>query len=275
MLKNFNLFKKSFSSGIKWTPKIPKHKILLDTGSYKNLHPIWDLKSAEEIEEEHVQPKDWSDNLAYDLMRINKWGFDLYGGDTTYSKKEWVYLRRCLFIETFSGVFGMVGGMMRHLASIRWLRPDGGWIHHLLEEADNGRCHLQVFFKIRQPSYTTRLFILWCQWVFLFNYTLMYLFSSKMAHRFVGYLNEEAIKNYTKIIKEIDSGDLPYFQKQPVSKAAIKYWALPKDATFRDVLLCIRADKVFHREFNHHFADIPKDTPVEGHTFVSKLDQGK
>jgi hypothetical protein len=31
----------------------------------------------------------------------------------------------------------MVGGMARHLKSLRILERDKGWIHHLLEEADN------------------------------------------------------------------------------------------------------------------------------------------
>jgi hypothetical protein len=31
---------------------------------------------------------------------------------------------------------------------------------------------------------------------------------------------------------------------------------MPPDATFRDMILAIRADEACHRETNHHFADI-------------------
>jgi hypothetical protein len=48
---------------------------------------------------------------------------------------KWV--QRCLILETVAGVPGMVGGMARHLKSLRSLHRDKGWIHHLLEEADN------------------------------------------------------------------------------------------------------------------------------------------
>lgn len=47
------------------------------------------------------------------------------------------YINRCIMLETVAGIPGMVGGMLRHLRSIRLLQRDGGWIHHLLEEAEN------------------------------------------------------------------------------------------------------------------------------------------
>jgi len=43
---------------------------------------------------------------------------------------KWV--QRCLILETVAGVPGMVGGMARHLRSLRALERDRGWIHHLL-----------------------------------------------------------------------------------------------------------------------------------------------
>ena len=55
------------------------------------------------------------------------------------------YLTRAIFLETIAAVPGMVAGMHRHMRSLRTLRPDGGWIHHLLEEAENERMHLLTF----------------------------------------------------------------------------------------------------------------------------------
>jgi len=43
---------------------------------------------------------------------------------------KWV--QRCLILETVAGVPGMVGGMARHLRSLRALERDRGEIHHLL-----------------------------------------------------------------------------------------------------------------------------------------------
>ena len=33
----------------------------------------------------------------------------------------------------------MVGGMLRHMRSLRSMNRDYGWIHTLLEEAENGK----------------------------------------------------------------------------------------------------------------------------------------
>ena len=40
-------------------------------------------------------------------------------------------------------------------------------------------------------------------------YFFMYLLSPKFAHRFVGYLEEEAVHTYTKAIESYDAGRLP------------------------------------------------------------------
>jgi hypothetical protein len=36
----------------------------------------------------------------------------------------------------------MAGAMVRHLQSLRLMKRDHGWIHTLLEEAENERMHL-------------------------------------------------------------------------------------------------------------------------------------
>ena len=37
---------------------------------------------------------------------------------------------------------------------------------------------------------------------------------------------------------------------------AIDYYHMPQDATFRDMILNIRADEACHRDLNHHFAEL-------------------
>lgn len=50
-----------------------------------------------------------------------------------------------LALETVAAVPGMVAGMLRHLTSLRKMTHDGGWIHHLLHEAENERMHLMIW----------------------------------------------------------------------------------------------------------------------------------
>jgi len=254
---------KSFSE--KWKPNMPEHKVIINKDDYRFPHSVWDLKDAEKVIISHFEPKTYRDKLAYYTMKILRMTFDKISGYKPGKMNETLYIRRCIFLETFAGVPGFIAGMLRHLNSLRSLRQDGGWIHHLLEEAENERMHLFTFLQIRQPGVIMRGIILASQFFFITGYGFIYLLSPTTAHRFVGYLEEEAVKTYTQIIKDLDEGKLPLWEELPAPQEAIKYWGLSYDAKFRDVIVSIRADEVSHREFNHHFADIPKDMPIAGH----------
>ena len=266
MQRNTKLIKnvsKSFSN--RWKPIMPEHKFIIDQKSYRFPHPIWNLKDAENVEITHFKPKTIRDRIAFYTMKLLRMSFDKLTGYKPGKMNESLYLKRCIFLETLAGVPGFIGGMMRHLGSLRSLRQDGGWIHHLLEEAENERMHLLTFLKIRQPGFLMRILIMTSQFFFITGYSFIYLISPTTAHRFVGYLEEEAVKTYTQIIKDLDDGKLHIWANIPAPPEAIRYWGLAYDAKFRDVIISIRADEVSHREFNHHFANIPKDSPIEGH----------
>jgi hypothetical protein len=83
---------------------------------------------------------------------------------------------------------------------------DHGWIHHLLEEAENERMHLFFFTEQRKPGFAFR-FLITATQLFLANVNFtMYLISPRFCHRFVGYLEEQAVHTYTEFIKQIDRG---------------------------------------------------------------------
>lgn len=65
---------------------------------------------------------------------------ELKAGGYLLSENEW--LNRILFLETTAAVPGMVAATIRHLQSLRLMKRDSGWIHTLLEEAENERMHL-------------------------------------------------------------------------------------------------------------------------------------
>lgn len=70
--------------------------------------------------------------------------------DKNVSERTWI--NRLLFLETVAGVPGFVGAMIRHLRSLRQMKRDQGWIHTLLEEAENERVHLITFLNVKEPS---------------------------------------------------------------------------------------------------------------------------
>jgi ubiquinol oxidase len=89
------------------------------------------------------------------------------------TENEW--LLRIVFLETVAGVPGMVGGMVRHLKSLRKLEKEGRWIETLLEEAENERMHLMTFMQIKKPGFFTRLGIVGAQGIFCNAFFFAYL----------------------------------------------------------------------------------------------------
>merc|ERR1719414_1832853 len=111
-------------------------------------------------------------------------------------------LIRCIFLETVAGVPGFAAAMIRHLDSLRRMERDHGWIHTLLEEAENERMHLMTFLQLRRPGPFFRGSVAFSQGVFTLGFSLAYLVSTTFCHRFVGYLEEQAVVTYTHILQE-------------------------------------------------------------------------
>jgi len=211
--------------------------------------------SGEERLEEplvHHAPAGFSDRFALGFTKLLR-----FCADTFFAKR---YGHRAIVLETVAAVPGMVGAMFTHLSCLRRMRDDEGWIRTLMEEAENERMHLMTFIEIAQPTLFERLVILLAQWVFLVLYSLLYLISSRTAHRVVGYFEEEAVISYTLYLKEIDEGRSP---NVPAPAIAIHYWKMPADATLRDVVLLVRADEAHHRDVNHGFASKIAGLPLD------------
>ena len=87
----------------------------------------------------HRETKNWSDWVALSTVRLLRWGTDLATGyrapqkgkeaetSKRFAMTERKWLIRFIFLETVAGVPGMVGGMLRHLRSLRRMKRDNGW----------------------------------------------------------------------------------------------------------------------------------------------------
>ncbi|WP_133128952.1 alternative oxidase [Legionella nagasakiensis] len=192
----------------------------------------------------HKPAKTLSDKIAFALVK-----FFRFFADTFFQKR---YGNRAIVLETVAAVPGMVGAALLHLRCLRKIKNDEGWIKTLLDEADNERMHLITFMYIARPNWFERFIIFIAQAIFVVLYFLMYVLSSKTAHRFVGYLEEEAVVSYTHYLQELDEGRI---KNCPAPDVAKNYWGLASDARLRDVLLAVRDDEVEHRDVNHQLAD--------------------
>jgi len=192
----------------------------------------------------HREPANVSDWVAYQTVKAMRIPTDIF-----FRTK---YIHRVVALETVAAVPGMVAGMLRHLRSLRRCSHDGGWISHLLHEAENERMHLLTWMKVSQPTLFERALVTAVQGVFFNVFFALYMVSDKTAHRVVGYLEEQAVISYTHMLEEIDAGVL---ENGPAPKIAIDYWNLEESATVRDVCLAIRLDENVHMLTNHHLSD--------------------
>ncbi|KAJ6262606.1 hypothetical protein Dda_3417 [Drechslerella dactyloides] len=238
-------------------------------------HPVYTEKQMMDIEIAHREAKSFSDKVAINAVRLLRSTFDFAtgykhdpkvasgekraGDATQFAMTEKKWMIRFIFLESIAGVPGFVAGVLRHLKSIRTLKRDNGWIETLLEEGYNERMHLLTFLKMHQPGLFMRLMIIGAQGVFYNAFFLSYLLSPRTCHRFVGYLEEEAVITYTRAIADIDAGKLPGFENMAAPNIAIQYWKMNPDAKIRDLLLYIRADEAKHREVNHTLANLDAD----------------
>lgn len=103
---------------------------------------------------------------------------------------------------------------------------------------------------------------------FLFvQFMLSYIIKPKFSHRFVGYIEEEAIQTYTRMLERIatDGSELAHWRTTKAKPECAAYYQLPEDATLKDIVACIRADEICHGIINHHLAsadphiELPED----------------
>jgi hypothetical protein len=227
-------------------------------------HAVYDLDKISTMEQTHHPIVKMHERVAFLAVKALRTGFDVLSGyrgpGGAMTEKDW--LNRCLFLESVAGVPGMVGGMLRHLRSLRLLKRDYGWIHTLLEEAENERMHLLIFMNIKQPGYFFRALVVGAQGVFFNGFFLTYLVSPKTCHRFVGYLEEEAVKTYTCLLQDIEDGHLDAWKEKKAPLIAQTYYKLPEDASVYDMVKCVRADECNHRDVNHAFANLDQKKGV-------------
>ncbi len=196
-------------------------------------------KDEEGLDHVMVPPTVRHLRLAYYSVMFLRKSFDIASGYTIGKNfsglDERSVLTRCLFLETVAGrrncqvgrterarqcawqhcsynmlrscptpgVPGFAAAMIRHLHSLRRMQRDHGWIHTLLEEAENERMHLMTFLQLRKPGRHLvgtivrgafalssvlsgpmfRLSVILAQWTFTAFFMTAYLISPRYCHR--------------------------------------------------------------------------------------------
>ncbi|KXN88209.1 Alternative oxidase, mitochondrial, partial [Leucoagaricus sp. SymC.cos] len=253
-------------------------------GDWVLFHPVYSSEELKAVQVLHRESRKMSDKVAHGLVKFARTMFDWVSGykhvdsppdpkmtiaelrEAGYLLDDKAWLNRILFLESIAGVPGMVAATLRHLTSLR-LMASTSLIHTCLEEAENERMHLMTFMHLRQPSLFFRALVLGAQGVFYNLFFLSYLISPRICHRFVGYLEEEAVLTYTRCIADLEAGRIPEWSDTPAPQIAIDYWRLPQDAKLLDVIYAVRSDETTHRFVNHSLANLDTKTDVNPFAF--------
>ena len=113
--------------------------------------------------------------------------------------------------------------------------------------------HLMIFIEIAKPNLLERWMIITAQFLFWHFYMFLYIFFPKVAHRMVGYFEEQAVISYSSYLKAIDLKKIENIDAPDIAK---KYYGLNNDAKLRDVVIAVREDERGHAQENHNMADI-------------------
>jgi ubiquinol oxidase len=205
----------------------------------------FDFASAPPVH--HHTPGVFGDRLALALCKVLRLGADL-----VFRSR---YLHRAVVLETVAAVPGMVGATLQHLRSLRVMRGRADMVKVLMEEAENERMHLMAFVAICQPTLFERVLVLLAQGLFFNFFFALYLASPAVAHRMVGYFEEEAVVSYTRFLAAIDAGEIDNLD---IPEFARDYWHLGAEARLRELVLAVREDEASHRDVNHQLAFIER-----------------
>eukprot|EP00347_Sterkiella_histriomuscorum_P015949 403355071 len=242
---------------------IPKHKIVIDPRRHLLAQQVYDLNDIQAIKFTHREPQNFTDKFALRTVGLMEVIMNALTGKDHQKRTTTQWYNRFIFLEALGIVPGLVAGTAKHLRSLSSMKPDRAMIHLLLEEAENERTHLFLFMNLRKPGMLIKFGIAAKQFLLWNIFFISYLISPYYVHRFVGYMEEESIFNYTMFLKQIDSGNLKELQNMEAPQLAKDYYNLPADAKFRDMVLSIRADESLHREFNHYFCELSKKDEVD------------
>jgi len=128
---------------------------------------IWnksELDAALLTHNDKHQPVTLSDKLMHGIMYYGLYHpFNFLTGYTNKDPAPQSLVWRLIVLESFAGVPGFTAAAFRHFRSLRVLQRDYGWIHTLLEEAENERMHLLVCLRMFEASSATRIMCIGAQ----------------------------------------------------------------------------------------------------------------
>jgi len=230
------------------------------------INHVWSDSEVEErlATQPRHQPQLLSEKVLSGGIHAAYWAFNKATGYVAADPSPDSIVTRLLFLESIAGVPGMVAAQHRHFASLRTMSRDYGWIHTLLEEAENERMHLLTFIDAFEATSLQRAVVYLMQFGWAAFFIPLYVLSPRIAHRTVGYVDEMAVYTYSNIIELMETPGSKLhsaWKDKHVPQIAKDYWRMEEGVTFIDLIKQIAVDETNHRDVNHTFAEMAWTDP--------------
>ncbi|KAK1932319.1 Alternative oxidase [Phytophthora citrophthora] len=210
------------------------------SSSKKAVPHLSSLEAIEDTPVNNLKPKKMHENVVSLRAKTPRSSFSLLfdyrGLSSSLTPGDW--LNRCLYIETVARASEMVVGIAHRLRSQHSLNPGDIW------PVENERIHMQIFLSMKQGGLGFQAAMLAAQSVFFPVFFLTYMVSPNTCHRFVDFVEQEAVKTYTYLLEDMEHGHLDEWCAITAPLIGRSYYDLPDDAKVYDMIKCIRAEKL-------------------------------
>lgn len=186
-----------------------------------------------------MRPGTFADSAAFSASQALQMAFRSVTTLVQVNEHNW--LRRLSFLSVMSAAPG------RALAGTGNATAGCRWVQGLVSESEREKLRLDILLHLQAPGLLSRALLSTTQAALECGYSLAHVVSPKFCRWLVGYVEEESVKAYTQLLKDIDSGLLPKFAGGVAPAAARAHFALPEGAPLSEVFKCMLAEGMHSR----------------------------
>jgi hypothetical protein len=223
--------------------------------------PVWSDKELTDVNGSTFVPESTQDKIA--KYTVDAWiaivdRISGYHMPENYIDKQSVWLAKMYLTECFLGNSGLYGAMVAHSKSVFSQPAELGNVSRQLSEADNQRAAFRTVLQLRNPNLVVKVLTVMSQLVDAVFVVPCQAVAPRFSARVMGYMYEDALSLYTRVLRELEDGDLKSLQNKPAPIIAVQYWRMKSGATVNDAILAMRADKNHQMIINHTIASLKK-----------------